>query len=229
MLYVVGTPIGNLEDLSLRQARAISQAEIILSEDTRSTGILLQKIKVLFPSILDTSHSPRLISYYREKEFEKLPEIIELLEADRDLVLISQAGMPLISDPGLLLIQTAIKRDIPFTVIPGPTAATTALVYSGFNPEFSMFIGFLPKKSSHLKKLLAKLYEIKKLIPEASFILYESGHRVIETLTVIHDIFPENKVVIARELTKKFEEIIRGSATDLIQRNYKGELTLVLT
>ncbi len=226
MLYVVGTPIGNLEDLSLRQARIISEAEIILSEDTRSTGMLLQKIKELFN--LSRNPSQRLISYYREKEFEKLPEIIAFLEEDKNIALISQAGMPLISDPGLLLVQTVIKRNIPFTVIPGATAATTALVYAGFNPEFSLFMGFLPKKASHLKKLLLKLQGIKTIIPETSFIFYESGQRVVETLTLIAEIFPEHKIVIGRELTKKFEEIIRGTATDLAKRTYKGELTIIL-
>lgn len=227
MLYIVGTPIGNLEDLSIRQAKTLSRVEVILTEDTRSTIYLLVKIKELFH--LAPRENQRLISYYREKEFEKLPEIINLLKEEKDIALISESGMPAFSDPGYLLLKTVISEQIPFTVIPGPTAAVTALIYSGFNPQNAFFIGFLPKKYSELKKLLNNLKEFKKIFPKAVIVAYESPRRIAATLATIDDLSPELEVVIGRELTKKFEEVVRGSAKELMNRTFKGEITMVLS
>lgn len=226
MLYVVGTPIGNLDDLSIRQAKTIAGAEIILTEDTRSTGNLLKKIKDLF----DLSPNPqqRLISYYKEREFEKLPEIIEMLEDDKNIVLISESGMPLVSDPGYLLVNTLIKKNIPFEVIPGPTAIETALVYSGFNPQNHMFIGFFPKKKSELIKIFNQFIQIKTIMPKIVFVGYESPMRINETLNILSEIIPSTEVAVCRELTKKFEEVVRGNPSDLSKRNYKGEITLII-
>ncbi len=226
MLYIVGTPIGNLEDLSIRQAKTLSQVEIILTEDTRSTVFLLAKINELFHLAL--RENQRMISYYKEKEFEKLPEIINLIKEEKDIALISESGMPVFSDPGYLLLKTVIAEQLPFTVIPGPTAAVTALVYSGFNPQSTFFIGFLPKKYTQLKKLLTNLQELKRLFPRVVIVAYESPQRIITTLAAINDLFPELEVVIGRELTKKFEEITRGSAKELLNRTYKGEITIVM-
>ncbi len=227
MLYIVGTPIGNLDDLSLRQARTIAQSDIILTEDTRSTGILMKKIKEMFG--LSPPPDQKLVSYYREKEFEKLPQIIQYLHEDRTVALISESGMPVISDPGLLLVRTVIKEQLPFTVIPGPTAAVTTLIYAGVDPQFSLFVGFLPKNQNKRKKLLNQLVGIKEIICETKFIIYESPQRIINTLNDIQSLFPNNQIVIGREITKKFEEIIRGTALELRQRTYKGEITLVLS
>lgn len=225
MLYIVGTPIGNLEDLSLRQVKTITEADIILTEDTRSTGILLQKIKQLFN--LAPKENQQMISYYKEKEFEKLPRILQLLQEEKNIVLISESGMPLISDPGYLLIKNIIKEKISFTVIPGPTAAMTALVASGLSPQFSLFIGFLPKRQSELEKLFKQFIKLKSINEEITFISYESPARINNTLVTLEKYFPGHQVVIARELTKKFEEIIRGSAEKLKNRQYKGEIVLI--
>lgn len=227
MLYVVGTPIGNLEDLSIRQAKTIIMADIILTEDTRSTGYLLEKIKLLFSLV--PSDSQRLISYYKEKEFEKLPEIIDLLKEDKNIALISQAGMPLISDPGSLLIKTSVKEQIPIVVVPGPTAFTTALVASGFSFDSFTFLGFLPKKESLLKKILLKIKDIKNILPKTVFTAYESPERINKTLEIINELLPDSEVVVAREMTKKFEEVVRGAPLELLKRTYKGEITLVIT
>jgi len=233
MLSIVGTPIGNLDDLSIRQAKAIAQADIFLTEDTRSTGLLLQKIKSLFNFEIN-SHQ-RLISYYKEKEFEKLPEIITLLTNPQNphrpqlphIVLVSKSGMPLISDPGLLLIQQCIKKQIPFEVIPGPTAITTALVYSGFNPEKFMFLGFLPKKKSELLQLINKLKQINQTLKDTVFVAYESPNRINKTLDLFNYLTPNTDIIVCRELTKKFEEIIRGKPKDLLDHKFKGEITIV--
>ncbi|MDO8497703.1 MAG: 16S rRNA (cytidine(1402)-2'-O)-methyltransferase [bacterium] len=226
MLYIVGTPIGNLDDMSIRQAKTLSQAEIILAEDTRSTSFLIEKIKEKFNYSINPNQ--KIISYYKEKEFEKLPEILEWLEDGRNIALSSEAGMPLISDPGFLLISTCVKRNIPFTVIPGPSAVTTAVVYSGFNPKQYMFLGFLPKKESELIKLIGKIKEVKKLFPDSIFVAFDSPMRINESLKLLQEHYIEGQVVVARELTKKFEEITREKIKELEEREYKGEITLVL-
>lgn len=129
MLFIVSTPIGNLEDMTLRAARTLATVDIILAEDTRSAHILLSSLEKNFG--LSRNPNTHIISYYKEKEFEKLPEVLDLLKSDKNVALISEAGTPLISDPGSLLTQSVIKKNIPFTVIPGPSAVTTALVLSG--------------------------------------------------------------------------------------------------
>ena len=226
MLYIVGTPIGNLDDLSIRQAKTLSQAEIVLAEDTRSTSFLIEKIKEKFHYSINPNQ--KIISYYKEKEFEKLPEIIGWLEDGKNIALSSEAGMPVISDPGFLLISTCIKRNILFTVIPGPSAVTTAVVYSGFNPKQYMFLGFLPKKESELIRLVGKVKEIKKLLPDCIFVAFDSPMRISESLKLLHQHYSEGQIVVTRELTKKFEEIVRGKAEELQKREYKGEITLLM-
>lgn len=227
MLNIVGTPIGNLDDLSYRQARTIMYADILLTEDTRSTGILLKVIEEIFP--FKRNPEQRMISYYKEKEFEKLPEVIELLEEDKEISLISQAGMPLISDPGGFLIQHLAKKDIPFTVIPGPSAVTTAFLHSGFKSDHFMFLGFLPKKEGQIKSITQKIIETKKLFKDMVFIFFESPNRIQKTLSILNDQMPEAELVVTRELTKKFEEIKRGKAAELEQYDYKGEITLLIS
>lgn len=227
MLYVVGTPIGNLEDISIRQARTIMSAEYILTEDSRTTGFLIEKISDLFPA-LKRFPGQKLISYYKEKEFEKLPEILELVSEEKNIVLISESGMPLISDPGFLLVKTLIKKDIPFTVIPGPTAVTTAITCSGFNPNQFMFMGFISKKESEKLQSFNRMNEVSKILKDISFVFYESPNRLPQTLTTLALHYPDCQVVITRELTKKFEEVFRGTPTELLQREYKGEITLTI-
>jgi len=233
MLSIVGTPIGNLDDLSIRQAKTIASADIILSEDTRSTGFLLQKIKTLFN--FEINPNQKMISYYKEQEFEKLPEIINLLTIPQSshnpqnpqVVLVSESGMPLISDPGLLLIQQCIKKQIPFEVIPGPTAVTTALVHSGFNSKHFMYVGFLPKKKSEILQLINRLKTISETLKDTIFVAYESPNRINKTLELFDSTIPNTEVVVTRELTKKFEEIVRGRPKELLNNKFKGEITIV--
>ena len=225
MLYIVSTPIGNLDDLSLRQAKALASSDIILAEDTRSAKTLLDAIKIRFnlPEVCST-----VWSYYKEKEFEKLPKIIDLLKQEKNISLISEAGTPLVSDPGFLLVKSCIQRGLPITVIPGPSAITTALVYSGFNPQEHMFLGFFPKKESKKIKLIGKLIEVKKIFSDTVFVFYESPQRINETLKLFIKSKWNPEIVICREMTKKFEEIIRGNAKDLMKRDYKGEITVLV-
>ena len=227
MLYIVGTPIGNLDDVSFRQAKTIAESDIILSEDTRSAQTLIQGIKVRFPKF-DFASGQRIVSYYQEKEFEKLPEILDLLEKDKTISLISESGMPLIYDPGYLLVKACIKKNIPFTVIPGPSAVTVSLIYSGFNPNEFMFLGFLPKKESEISKIFTKLESIKKIFPEMIFVFYESARRINGTLGILSQSSWIREVVIGRELTKKFEEIMHGKPENLLKMEFKGETTLLV-
>lgn len=232
MLYIVSTPIGNLDDLSIRQAKTLLSSDIILAEDTRSAQILLNACLQRFQPLITNHQSPIIVSYYKEREFEKLPEIIDLLEQGKNISLISQAGTPLISDPGFLLVKTVIKKNLPITVIPGPSAVITALTASGFNPNPPvggfMFFGFLPKKTNQIVQLINRLNSVKKLFPEMVFIFYESPKRIKETLQLFKKSKWNPEIVICREMTKKFEEIIRGNVSDLIKRDYKGEITILI-
>jgi len=237
MLFIVCTPIGNLDDLSLRQAKTLVNSDIILAEDTRSAQTLLNACQSRFkfhPDQIGTNFKfAKLVSYYKEKEFEKLPEIIEYLKQNKKVSLISESGMPLISEPGYLLVKTVIKEKIPLTVIPGPSAVTAALAYSGFNPVSKnggfMFRGFLPKKPSAVLQLFNQLKQVKRFFPEMIFVFFESPQRINNTLRLFVTSEWDPDIVICREITKKFEEIIRGKAKDLIKRSYKGEITVLVS
>lgn len=226
MLSFVATPIGNLEDISVRQARTITQADIILAEDTRSAQTLLHAIENLLD--LKPKDGQQIVSYYKDKEFEKLSYVIDQLEAGYSVVLITEAGMPVISDPGYLLMKTIIQRGIPYEVIPGSSAVTTALLHTGFKTDQFMFVGFFPKKYGQLRALLQKFIETKGLFKDIALVAFESPHRIHDTLRIIDEEMPESDVVVARELTKKFEEIQRGKARELIDKDYKGEITIVI-
>jgi len=235
MLYIVSTPIGNLDDLSIRQAKTLINSDIILAEDTRSAKILLDAIKSRFKDLISKIYNLNIVSYYKETEFEKLPEVIEWLKQGKNISLISESGSPLISDPGYLLVKTCIKEKIPLTVIPGPSAVINSLIFSGFNPKEFMFFGFFPKKETEKNKLINKLKSIKEIFPEIILVFYESSQRIKKTLQCFtspagrqETLKWDPDIVICREMTKKFEEIIRGKAEELLKRNYKGELTVVI-
>ncbi len=226
MLKIVGTPIGNLSDLSLRQAIAIMGADIILAENTGSAGILLQQIPEYFPD-LERNPELRVMGFHKDNEFQKLSEVLELISEDKNLVMISEAGMPLIADPGYALVKHLVKENIAFEVVPGPTAVDMAVVYSGFNPSQFTFLGFLPKKPNEKKKMFLAMQQYSNITMPLVF--YESPFRIVETLEILEEIVPKAQIVICRELTKKFEEIVRGTPSELKTRDYKGEITIVLS
>ncbi|MEK6951679.1 MAG: 16S rRNA (cytidine(1402)-2'-O)-methyltransferase [Nanoarchaeota archaeon] len=226
MLYIVATPIGNLDDLSLRQAKTITYCEILLAEDTRSAKKIIDAIKEKFG--LSTTNSQLIQSFYKENEFELTYKIIKELEQNKNIAIISESGLPLISDPGGFLVNELIKRNLKFTVIPGPTALTTALVHSGFNSKNLMFIGFMPKKDSEVKKITNNLLEINKIRKDLTIVFYESIHRINNTLKILDELIPNANVCICREMTKKFEEILRGKSRDLMNKKFKGEITVAI-
>ncbi|PIQ73364.1 16S rRNA (cytidine(1402)-2'-O)-methyltransferase [Candidatus Roizmanbacteria bacterium CG11_big_fil_rev_8_21_14_0_20_36_8] len=229
MLYIIGTPIGNIQDISYRAASILQSCKYILCEDTRSADIMLSKL-VELTGITPKTKSHKLISYYKDREMEKLPEIIDLLNAGNDMCLISEAGMPLISDPGYLLMKVAINEGIEYTVIPGPSSVLTALIHSGYKSDTFMFLGFLPKKKGQLLKLIDKIKKIKEVFPNNSFVAFESPHRIKETIEILRRELPENSVTIARELTKKYEEVFRINQKNELtaETEIKGEITLVI-
>ncbi len=226
MLYIVATPIGNLEDVSTRQARILLESDIILAEDTRSAHTLLSYMNKTFKVV--SNPKQKIISYYREKEFEKLPDVLDALSTGLSIALISESGMPLVSDPGFLLVKEAIKAGIQITAIPGPSAVINSLILSGFEPKNFMYVGFLPKKASQLTSLITRLKKISEISPSSLFVAYESPNRINATLKIMAKESPEVDMAICREMSKKFEEVVRGMPADLLNRDYRGEITIVL-
>lgn len=225
MLYVIGTPIGNLEDLSYRAARTLLEVPIVLAEDTRAFATLIERAAQL--TGLPRNSNQQVWSYYKQVEFEKLPDIISHLQDGIDIALVSQAGMPVISDPGQLLIHTAKKRGLPYTVIPSATAVDTALVLSGIKHTHFLSLGFLPKKDAELTRLYARLYTIHETLGDTAFVAYESPERICSSLTLLHSLYPQIELYVARELTKKFEQLITVTDPAVDLEKVKGECVVV--
>jgi 16S rRNA (cytidine1402-2'-O)-methyltransferase len=218
MLYVVATPIGNLDDITLRALEVLKSADVIAAEDTRHSGNLLRHFEIRKP----------LVSYHEHNEAMRSQELAERLAAGENVALITDAGMPGLSDPGARLIRKCIEQDLPFTIIPGPSSIVTALAGSGFSLEKFCFRGFLPVKSGRRERELRAAAE-----REETTVFFESPYRILKTLTACAEIMPERQLCVARELTKKFEEFRRGTAAALLAHYTvhpaKGEITLVIS
>ena len=213
-LYLVATPIGNLEDMSFRAVKILKSVDLIYAEDTRVSGKLLKHFEVKCP----------LKTYHDFNKEVKTNEILKELNSGKDIAIISDAGYPLISDPGYFLIREAIKDDINIVSIPGANALLTALVVSGIPPHPFLFYGFLDSKSGKRKTELRKLVDYKETL-----IFYESPHRIQKSILNMYEVFGERDLVIARELTKRYEEIIRGTTKSLQEiTDLKGEIVLIL-
>ena len=216
-LLIVGTPIGNLEDITLRALRALREADCVAAEDTRHTGQLLTKYEIRKP----------LVSYHEFNEAKRTPELLEKLRAGQRIALVSDAGMPTLSDPGLRLIAAVVEAGLPVETVPGISAITTALAGSGLPAQPFLFHGFLPHKSAQREKILQRLAPLP-----CALVFFESPYRLIKTLTALQTIIGDRRVVVARELTKKFEEILRGTPATLLKRlenrAIKGEITLII-
>jgi len=216
-LYIISTPIGNLEDITLRAIRILKEVDLIAAEDTRHTKILLGKYEIRKP----------LISYYSYNKIRKKDKIINKLKEGRNIALVSDSGTPGISDPGASLIQSAIQQEIKVEPIPGPTALITALVSSGKPTNKFVFEGFLSNKQGKRKKQLENLKNEKRTI-----IIYESCHRITKFLEDALSVMGDRDIVIARELTKKFEEIKRGKISDLLryfsEQKPRGEFIAIM-
>jgi 16S rRNA (cytidine1402-2'-O)-methyltransferase len=216
-LFVVPTPVGNLEDITIRAIRILKEVDTILAEDTRTTGFLLKHYQI----------EKQVISYHKFNEHKTLQRLIERLQNGETLALVSDAGTPSISDPGFLLVRACVENDIEIECLPGATALIPALVNSGFPSDRFCFEGFLPQKKGRQKRLQELSEETRTII------LYESPFRILKLLNEIITYFGgERPVSLSRELTKMFEENLRGTAAGLAEqlkdRTIKGEIVLVI-
>ena len=218
VLYIVSTPIGNREDITLRALRILKEVDLIAAEDTRHTGLLLKHFGIQTP----------LSSYFEGNELRKRDLILSRLKQGDRVALVSDAGTPGISDPGFRLIQLSIENQIPVVPIPGPSAVITALSVSGLPTDAFLFKGFLPHKATKRRGLLEQLEAARETL-----IFYESPHRLNETLKDISDILGNREIVLARELTKMYEEVLRGRVSEIQSqitgRKIKGEITLIIS
>lgn len=218
-LYIVSTPIGNLEDITLRAIKTLKSVDLIVAEDTRRTGILLKHFGIEKPQL----------SYFEFNEEKRIPQIIEKLKAGQNITLVSDAGTPLISDPGFKLVRECIAAKIEIEAVPGASAVLTALVISGLPTDKFLFLGYLPKTVGKTNKILTNLKKIL-VIQKMTVILFESPHRLLKTLENIKEVFGDLEIVIARELTKIYQEIRRERVLESIahfQKGAKGEFTIL--
>ena len=217
VLYIVSTPIGNLEDITLRALRTLKEVNLIAAEDTRHTRRLLAHYEI---------HTPTT-SYFEGNQIQKGEKLVARLKAGESIALVSDAGTPTISDPGYRLLTQCIEADIPIIPIPGPSACIAAASVAGLPLHNFVFEGFLSPKSGRRKRQLAELREEKRTL-----IFYESPHRIIVFLQDVLDVFGDRQVSVARELTKKFEEVFRGKVTEAIEKfqetSPRGEFTIVI-
>jgi len=213
-LVVCPTPIGNLEDVTLRVLSALREADVVACEDTRRTRTLLDRYGV----------SASLLSYHEHNEERRSEELVKRMQGGDTVALVSDAGMPLVSDPGYVLVRACVDAGLPVEVLPGPSAAMAALVASALPADRWRFVGFLPRKKGELKKVLSE--------PGGTMVAFESPRRIPATLGLLAEVEPAREVAVCRELTKMHEEVVRGSATELAARYAgappKGEVVLVL-
>lgn len=216
-LYLVPTPIGNLKDITLRALETLEEVEFIAAEDTRQTLKLLNHFNIKKP----------LISYHKFNEQVKSDKIIDLIVEGKNVALVSDAGTPGISDPGSVIVQRCIEKNIDFEVLPGATAITTALVYSGLDTTKFLFRGFLPRENKERKAIIDELLQSQETL-----IFYEAPHRLIDTLTFLLEMLGDRKTAVCRELTKMYETIYRGTLAEAVQyfleNKPRGEFVLIL-
>src|SRR6266436_4275170 len=217
MLFVVATPIGNLGDITLRAVEVLKSVDVIAAEDTRNSGLLLKHLEIKKPFISSHAHN----------QAARTTELVERLGRGENVALITDSGMPGLSDPGVRLIRECIKRELPFTIIPGPSSILTALLGSGFSTEKFSFRGFLPVKSGQRERELVAATK-----RDETTIFFESPYCLTKTLSACIDIMPDRQLCVARELTKKFEEFRRGTARELLAHYEahapKGEILLLV-
>jgi 16S rRNA (cytidine1402-2'-O)-methyltransferase len=217
-LYLVGTPIGNLEDISLRALRILREVDLIACEDTRQTQKLLNHFQI----------QTRTTSYHEHNEIQKAPELVRRLEQGACIALVSDSGMPAISDPGFRLVQLAIERQIPVIPVPGPTALVAAVVASGLPAHAFQFLGFVPARRNLRRKFLQELEKYP-----ATSVFFEAPHRITETLSDVLEILGDRPMVVAREITKVHEEFLRGCCSEILHSlrtrpRLLGEMTVLV-
>jgi 16S rRNA (cytidine1402-2'-O)-methyltransferase len=215
--FLVGTPIGNLEDITLRAVRTLKEVDLIACEDTRRTQKLLNHYQI----------RTRTISYHKHNEMTRAPELVIEMEEGRNIALVTDAGMPVVSDPGYRLVHLALRHNIPVIPVPGASAFVAALAASGMPVEKFRFLGFLPSKKGARRKALQELESATKTL-----VFYEAPHRLVEMLKDVWEVLGDREVVVAREVTKVHEEFLRGTVSALLdrlkKRPVKGEITVLV-
>lgn len=214
-LYIVATPIGNLQDLSNRAVDILSRVKIITCEDTRHTGLILKYIRENKLSRNPEAVRPRLLSYYEKNEFKRIPQVLNALKNGVDVALVSDAGTPTISDPGFKLVRECVKEGIRVESIPGASSVTSALVVSGLPTDKFLFFGYPPRKPGHRKTFFNKISSAIQII-KATVIIFEAPHKILQTLREMQNEFGDIDIVICRELTKIYEEIRREKISESI-------------
>lgn len=222
-LYIVATPIGNLKDITLRAIQTLKDVDAIACEDTRKTWNLIKELGI------EKEHRD-LISYYEENEVLRIPQVLNFLKNGKNIALVSDAGTPTISDPGFKLVRECIENGIKVISIPGPSSVISALVSSGLPTDKFLFVGYLPKRPGHRAKQLKDIKSTIQII-ESTVIIFEAPHKLLKTLEEIKEVFGEIDIVIARELTKVYEELRREKVSSSIEHfsktSPKGEFVIL--
>lgn len=230
-LFIVSTPIGNLTDITIRAIQTLLSVDLVACEDTRRTGQLLTQLQSRYGQYLNSSQKlvrPKLVSFYDEIENQRVPEILQALQSGCNVALVSDAGTPLISDPGYRLVCACLKLGIKVTSIPGPTALIAALTGSGLPSSNFFFLSYPPEKPSHRLELFRKLRQMNQLIV-STYIMYCAPHKLRQTLKDMLQIFGDGNVCLARELTKIHEEIWRGKFSEAVEHftEPRGEFVIL--
>ena len=217
LCHFVATPIGNMGDIGLRALAVLAQADVVFAEDTRHTRGLLDRYGIRVP----------LVSYHDHNKAQVVPLIVARLKEGQKVAVVSDAGMPCISDPGFTLTRALLEEDLPYTVIPGPSSTVTALVLSGFSPDRFLYLGYAPRKKGQRRTFLEEA-----LAERGTVLIFESCHRIRSTLEILAELAPARMVAVAREISKIHEETLRGSPGQLLDimtgKRLKGELVVVL-
>ncbi len=227
-LYVIGTPIGNLKDITIRAIETLEKIDILVCEDSRVTSRLINHY--LENGML--TKKPRYVPYNEFNEDRIFQQVIDLIQEGAQVGLVSDAGMPTISDPGYRVIRAALDAKLDLEVVPGPTALTTALAWSGIGGEMVLYVGFLPKTSGKATRILEEAHTFMMALPSARLVMYVSPHRLLKDLALVQQVIGNAHCVLTRELTKQFAERIEGTASELLEtytkKKVKGELVLVI-
>ncbi len=229
-LYIVPTPIGNLADITLRALRILFSVDVIACEDTRRTGSLLEKLLTEFSPNPEEKKKPHLLSYYDQIEGQRIPEIISILQAGQNVALVSDAGMPAVSDPGFKLVRECISAGVNITSLPGASSVLTALTISGLPTDKFLFVGYPPHKPGHridfFKDIATSLESVNSTV-----ILFEAPHKILRTLADMQSVYGDIPIVLCRELTKIYEEVRREPISRALvhfkKKAPKGEFVLL--
>jgi len=246
-LYVVSTPIGNLEDITIRAIKTLFTTPVIACEDTRKTGQLLKLLRERYGDFFPESQiysrlseytredgvRQQLVSYYDQNEKRRIPEILNALKNGLDVALVSDAGTPLVSDPGFPLVRECVREGINVVSVPGASSILSALTSSGLPPDKFFFVGYPPKKSGNRTKLFESLFQSFKILKQlkATIVMFEAPHKLVRTLGEMKDVFGDIDIVLARELTKVHEEMWRGQISEALEKfekkDPKGEFVVM--